>query len=126
MDKAYEVIEGGFGRGEELEADEKGIVIANTVGDAPQGMNGFFASHPETKERVDKMTKDIAAAEIATIEPVSYARTRLPELRDALRAVERAMRDGDQRALMDAASLLRCEAEHLGFALAAWNAAAEG
>ena len=41
-DKAYEVIEGGFGRGEELESDEKGIVLANTVGYAPQGMNGFL------------------------------------------------------------------------------------
>ena len=41
-DKAYEVIESGFGRGEELEADEKGIVLANAVGYAPQGMNGFL------------------------------------------------------------------------------------
>ena len=74
VDTAYEVIENGFGRGEELEADEKGIVLANTVGYAPQGMNGFltmlmernksgagrnglFASHPETKERIDKMTQ---------------------------------------------------------------------
>ena len=42
-DKAYEVVEKGFGRGEELESDEKGIVLANTVGYAPQGMNGFLA-----------------------------------------------------------------------------------
>ena len=88
-DKAYEVVESGFGRGEELESDEKGIVLANTVGYAPQGMNGFlnmlmdrnkdappsknglFASHPETKERVDKMTKQIASAKLtstATVE----------------------------------------------------------
>lgn len=81
-DKAYEVVEGGFGRGEELESDEKGIVLANSVGYAPQGMNGFltmlmarnkdaaparnglFASHPETKERVEKMTKQIAEAKL--------------------------------------------------------------
>jgi predicted Zn-dependent protease len=81
-DKAYEVIESGFGRGEELESDEKGIVLANTVGYAPQGMigflnmlvernknappakNGLFASHPETKERMDKMTRQIAAAKL--------------------------------------------------------------
>ena len=89
-DKAYEVVEGGFGRGEELESDEKGIALANTVGYAPQGMNGFlnmlmarnkdaaptrnglFASHPETKERVEKMTKQIASAKLsstATVEP---------------------------------------------------------
>ncbi|MEP7118087.1 MAG: M48 family metalloprotease [Acidobacteriota bacterium] len=89
-DKAYSVVEQGFGRGEELESDEKGIVLANTVGYAPQGMNGFltmlmernkanstteknglFASHPETKERVDKMTKEIASAKLtstATVE----------------------------------------------------------
>jgi predicted Zn-dependent protease len=89
-DKAYEVIEQGFGRGEELESDEKGIVLANTVGYAPQGMNGFlamlvernknaqpaknglFASHPETKERMDKMTRQIASAKLtatATVAP---------------------------------------------------------
>lgn len=84
-DKAYEVIESGFGRGEELESDEKGIVLANTVGYAPQGMNGFlamlvernkasgsteknglFASHPETKERMDKMTRQIASAKLTS------------------------------------------------------------
>lgn len=89
VDKAYEVIEGGFGRGEELEADEKGIVIANTLGYAPQGMNGFlnmlvarnkdagpvknglFASHPETTERVDKMTKQIASAKLTSTATVT-------------------------------------------------------
>ena len=88
-DKAYEVIESGFGRGEELEADEKGIVIANAVGYAPQGMNGFlnmlvernksgqpaknglFASHPETKERIDKMTTQIATAKLTSTATVT-------------------------------------------------------
>ncbi|MGE0362315.1 MAG: M48 family metalloprotease [Vicinamibacterales bacterium] len=83
-DKAYEVIESGFGRGEELESDEKGLVLANTVGYAPQGMigfltmlvernknappakNGLFASHPETKERMDKMTRQIASAKLTS------------------------------------------------------------
>lgn len=84
-DKAYEVIDSGFGRGDELEADEKGIVLANTVGWAPTGMNGFlnmliarnkaagntdrsglFASHPETQERMDKMTKQIASAKLTS------------------------------------------------------------
>jgi beta-barrel assembly-enhancing protease len=89
VDKAYEVIEMGFGRGEELESDEKGIVLANTVGYAPQGMNGFlgmlvernkqassvknglFASHPETKERIDKMTRQIASAKLASTATVA-------------------------------------------------------
>ena len=91
VDKAYEVIEGGFGRGEELESDERGTVLANTVGYAPQGMNGFlntlmernkdagaataknglFASHPETKERVEKMTKQIASAKLTSTATVT-------------------------------------------------------
>jgi predicted Zn-dependent protease len=89
VDKAYEVIEFGFGRGEELESDEKGIVLANTVGYAPQGMNGFlsmlvernkdagpvknglFASHPETKERMDKMTRQIASAKLTSAATVA-------------------------------------------------------
>ena len=83
-DKAYDVVERGFGRGEELEADEKGIVLANTIGYAPQGLldfltmlmdrnksgsdrNGLFASHPETKERVDKLTKQITAQKLASV-----------------------------------------------------------
>jgi predicted Zn-dependent protease len=88
-DKAYDVIEQGFGRGEELESDEKGIVLANTVGYAPQGMNGFlamlvernkeappaknglFASHPETKERMDKMTRQIASAKLTSTATVT-------------------------------------------------------
>jgi predicted Zn-dependent protease len=84
-DKAYEVIDSGFGRGDELEADEKGIVLANTVGWAPTGINGFltmlmernkatnseernglFASHPQTLERIDKMTKQIASAKLTS------------------------------------------------------------
>ena len=95
-DKAYEVIDTGFGRGDELEADEKGIVLANTVGWAPTGMNGFlnmlisrnkaagntdrsglFASHPETQERMDKMTKLIASAKLTSTATVTerYAAT---------------------------------------------------
>ncbi|MEQ1910428.1 MAG: M48 family metalloprotease [Vicinamibacterales bacterium] len=87
-DKAYDVVERGFGRGEELEADEKGIVLANVVGYAPQGLNGFldmlmdrnksgadrnglFASHPETKERVDKLTKQIASQKLSSTATVA-------------------------------------------------------
>jgi predicted Zn-dependent protease len=89
-DKAYEVIDQGFGRGEELEADEKGIVLAHTVGYNPNGMNGFlnmlvernkaanntersglFASHPETKERMEKMTKEIASSKLTSTATVA-------------------------------------------------------
>ncbi len=90
-DKAYEIVDSGFGRGDELESDEKGLVLANTVGYVPTGMigflnmllernkataaasrNGLFASHPETKERVEKMTKQIASQKLtatATMAP---------------------------------------------------------
>lgn len=83
--EAYKVIDQGFGRGDELEADEKGIVLVNTVGYAPTGMNGFlnmlmernkatsteeknglFASHPQTKERIDKMNRQIASAKLTS------------------------------------------------------------
>jgi len=95
-DKAYEIVDSGFGRGDELESDERGIVLANAVGYAPTGMNGFlnmlmdrnkatagasrnglFASHPETKERVDKMTKQIASAKLTATATVAerYAST---------------------------------------------------
>jgi beta-barrel assembly-enhancing protease len=83
VDKAYDVVEKGFGRGEELEADEKGVVLANAIGYAPQGLNdflamlmdrnksgsdrnGLFASHPETKERVDKLTRQIASQKLGS------------------------------------------------------------
>lgn len=88
VDKAYEVVESGFGRGEELEADEKGVVLANSVGYAPQGLvgflnmliernkagsdrNGLFASHPETKERIDRLTKQIASQKLASTATVA-------------------------------------------------------
>ena len=94
-DKAYEIVDSGFGRGDELESDEKGIVLANTVGYAPTGMNAFlnmlmernkatdgarsglFASHPETKERVEKMSKQITAAKLGSSATVGerYAAT---------------------------------------------------
>ena len=56
VDTAYEVIENGFGRGEELEADEKGIVLANTVGYAPQGMNGFLTMLMERNKSAPNAT----------------------------------------------------------------------
>ena len=64
------IVENGFGRGEENESDEKGVALANKIGYAPQGLVGFlttlkdrnkestekrglFASHPEMQERLD-------------------------------------------------------------------------
>jgi predicted Zn-dependent protease len=72
-DKAYEmIIENAFDRGDELDADKGGVALAAKLGYAPGALgdflarlddrnknvptrNGLFASHPETKERIEKI-----------------------------------------------------------------------
>jgi predicted Zn-dependent protease len=83
VDKATEGVMAGFGRGEELEADDKGVLVANKVGYAPTGLSSFlttikernsqssekqglFASHPEMDERLKKLEKKIANAKLAS------------------------------------------------------------
>jgi predicted Zn-dependent protease len=88
VDKASDVVFAGFGRGDELESDGKGVVLANKVGYAPQGLpdflttisarnqnstqkQGLFASHPEMNERLEKLAriiKDDRLASTATVE----------------------------------------------------------
>ena len=88
VDKAYQVVDAGFGRSEELEADQKGVVLANAVGYDPTKLaaflttltdrnkastekQGLFASHPEMKERLDKIAKTIKDGKLtatATVE----------------------------------------------------------
>jgi beta-barrel assembly-enhancing protease len=81
-DNVYQdLIEKGFGRAEENESDEKGLVIANTVGYAPQGLErfltrlqernkgatekrGLFASHPEMKQRLDRIATQIKTSKL--------------------------------------------------------------
>jgi predicted Zn-dependent protease len=82
VDKATDVVMAGFGRDEELEADRKGIVIANTVGYEPNGLKNFlttladrnkastekqglFASHPEMTERLEKLDKTVKDNKLA-------------------------------------------------------------
>ena len=81
VEKATDVVMAGFGRDEELEADRKGIVIANAVGYDPNGLKAFlttladrnkastekqglFASHPEMKERFDKLDATIKSSKL--------------------------------------------------------------
>ena len=76
VNKATNVVMAGFGRGEELEADQKGIALANKVGYDPSKLaaflmtitdrnkastekQGLFASHPEMTERLEKLEKAI-------------------------------------------------------------------
>ena len=71
--KAYEIIlENSFDRGDELDADKGSVELAAKLGYAPGSLadflarldernkdmaqrNGLFASHPETKERIEKV-----------------------------------------------------------------------
>jgi len=78
--KDYEMIlENNFDRGDELDADKVGVELAGkagykagSLGDFLERLdernknqaerNGLFASHPETKERIDKIRKQAASA----------------------------------------------------------------
>jgi predicted Zn-dependent protease len=83
-----DIIEKGFGRSEENESDEKGVIAANKVGYAPQGLQrfltrlqernknskekrGLFASHPEMKERLDRLGRLVTAQKLAATATVA-------------------------------------------------------
>lgn len=77
LNRAYEnLLENAYDRGDEDESDQVGIRMANTLGYSPAGLGAFltrlsernkdlkepsgvFASHPQTKSRVEKLTKQI-------------------------------------------------------------------
>lgn len=79
---AYDtIVENGFDRGDEEDADQEGVRLANKAGYNPSGLstflakliernkanttrNALFASHPETQGRIDKVGKQIAAEKI--------------------------------------------------------------
>src|SRR5574341_1148391 len=82
VEKSTELVLAGFGRAEEMESDEKGLLLANKVGYAPQGLGkfltrlternksatqkqGLFASHPEMTERLQKNSKLITDKKLA-------------------------------------------------------------
>jgi predicted Zn-dependent protease len=83
LNRAYDnLLENAYDRGDEEEADAVGIRLANTLGYAPTGLGSFltelsernkdlkepsgvFASHPATKSRVDKLTKQIKNEKLA-------------------------------------------------------------
>jgi len=71
-----DLLENKFDRGDEMDSDKVGIALANEVGYDPRGMigflnkvaernkdmkepNGVFASHPQTKDRISEMEKQI-------------------------------------------------------------------
>lgn len=89
LDRAYEnLLENSYDRGDETQSDQVGIRMANTVGYAPSGLgqfltrladrnkdlkepSGVFASHPETKSRVDRLTKQIASEKLTATATVA-------------------------------------------------------
>lgn len=90
--QAYEqVLENNFDRGDELDADKVGIQLAQKVGYAdalPDFLsrladrnkdqaerNGMFASHPETKERIDKGKAAGAAVKTTALGEARYKST---------------------------------------------------
>ncbi|MGH9218415.1 MAG: M48 family metallopeptidase, partial [Vicinamibacterales bacterium] len=88
------IVERGFGRGEENESDEQGVALANKVGYAPNGLvmflttlkdrnkeskekRGLFASHPEMQDRLDRITKQIASSKLAATATVDTRYTKI-------------------------------------------------
>jgi hypothetical protein len=90
--KAYDmVLENAFDRGDELDADAGSIALLQKLGYAPASLadflarlddrnkdqpqqNGLFASHPATKERIEKVRKTAGTAEGALV-AARYAET---------------------------------------------------
>jgi len=76
VDVTSDLVMSGFGRGEEMEADRIGLAKADAAGYAPGGLGdflrrlsernqgtsgkqGLFASHPEMKDRLDAIDREI-------------------------------------------------------------------
>jgi beta-barrel assembly-enhancing protease len=89
----HKVLENDFSRDEEEDADAHGIALASKAGYSAGGLNAFltrlddrskglkeksgmFASHPDTQDRIDKMTKSIKSERLDGVALVAarYAR----------------------------------------------------
>lgn len=103
------IVDKGFGRDDENESDETGVVLANKVGYAPTGLtafltalkdrnkdkkekSGLFASHPQMQERIDRITRQIAAQKLTATATVQARYAKNISFKvvdpDALTAVE--------------------------------------
>jgi predicted Zn-dependent protease len=77
------LLENGYDRSDEMDADRIGVVLASKAGYAPTGLgafltrlaernkglkdrSGLFASHPETQARLDALSKIIASQKLAS------------------------------------------------------------
>ena len=84
-----QILEGTFDRGDELDADKASTQFGPKAGYAPlladflarlddrnkdqPARNGLFASHPETKERIEKLRQLTATVKVAAKAQVRYA-----------------------------------------------------
>jgi len=83
VDVTSDLVMAGFGRGEEMESDRDGLAMADAAGYSPAGLGdflerlsarnkastgrqGLFASHPETKERITTLDREITARRYAS------------------------------------------------------------
>jgi predicted Zn-dependent protease len=83
VDATTDLVMAGFGRKEELESDREGVRLANAVGYDPKGLGdflarlagrnkaatekqGLFASHPEMKERLDRIGSQVSGEKLAS------------------------------------------------------------
>jgi hypothetical protein len=83
VDVTSDLVMAGFGRGEEMESDRDGLAMADAAGYAAGGLGeflkrlsernkttsgkqGLFASHPEMKERLATLDKDIKEKKYAS------------------------------------------------------------
>ncbi len=84
---AYDnIVEKGWDRGDEDDADQEGVRLANKAGYNPVGLtsflqklmdrnkdykgsrpNGLFATHPDTRDRIAKITKQIKAEKLTSV-----------------------------------------------------------
>jgi predicted Zn-dependent protease len=83
VDVTSDLVMAGFGRGEEMESDRDGLAVADAAGYAPAGLGeflerlaernkatagkqGLFASHPEMKDRLSTLDREIKAKKYAS------------------------------------------------------------
>ena len=83
VDATTDLVMAGFGRNEELESDREGLRLANKVGYKPMALSdfltrlsernkggtekqGLFASHPEMRERLEKIRSQVSAEKMAS------------------------------------------------------------
>jgi len=98
--KVYEmVIENKFDRNDEMDSDKTGVTLAQKLGYAPNGLaeflkrlddrnkdtpaqNGLFASHPDTKARIEKVqsTAKGATVEARYKENIKYEPTEVTKI----------------------------------------------